>query len=99
MCSAFLPALSASNDDDDHLYEKSKSTFQLFNIATEHLICEEKEGGGQGGSVRLRLHDTHEHRIDVIIKRDWREVLHCTIGKAMKIKKKKFSKGKQVIPY
>ena len=46
MCSAFLPALSASNDDDDHLDEKSKSTFQLFNIATEHLICEEKEGGG-----------------------------------------------------
>ena len=98
MCSAFLPALSVSNDDDDdHLDEKSKSTFQLFNIATEHLICEEKEGGG--GSVRLKLHDTHEHRIDVIIKRDGREVLHCTIGKAMKIKKKKFSKSKQVIPF
>ena len=47
MCSAFLPALSVSNDDDDHLDEKSKSTFQLFNIATEHLICEEKEGGVQ----------------------------------------------------
>ena len=54
---------------------------------------------GKGGSVRLRLHDTHEHRIDVIIKRDWREVLHCTIGKAMKIKKKKFSKSKQVISF
>ena len=96
MCSAFLPALSVSNDDDDHLDEKSKSSSQLFNIATEHLICEEKE---EGGSVRLRLHDTHEHRIDVIIKRDWREVLHCTIGKAMEIKKKKFSKSKQVIPF
>ena len=46
MCSAFLPALSVSNDDDDHVDEKSKSTSQLFNIATEHLICEEKEGGG-----------------------------------------------------
>ena len=48
MCSAFLPTLSVSNDDDDHLDEKSKSTFQLFNIATEHLICEEKEEGGRG---------------------------------------------------
>ena len=47
MCSAFLPALSVSNDDDDHLDEKSKSTSQLFNKATEHLICEEKEGGVQ----------------------------------------------------
>ena len=46
VCSAFLPALSVSNDDDDHLDEKSKSTSQLFNIATEHLICEEKEEGG-----------------------------------------------------
>ena len=45
MCSAFFPALSVSNDDDDHLAEKSKSTSQLFNIATEHLICEEKEEG------------------------------------------------------